>query len=176
MIKCPDCGSDNPDEATFCRTCGENLSAIKPKEETKSDNQEVAKYCVKCGYGIKDKSTEICPKCGAKQTFKSTKYCGNCGAEIDINAEICHKCGVRVMYRPTSNKSTILAAVLSFFIPGLGQIYDGKVGRGISFFIVICILYALYFLIFPLIIGFLLWIYCIYDAYRIAKNINLGIE
>lgn len=147
MIKCPDCGSDNPDEATFCRKCGENLSAIKPKEETKSDNQEVAKYCVKCGYGIKDKSTEICPKCG-----------------------------VRVMYRPTNNKSTILAAVLSFFIPGLGQIYDGKVGRGISFFIVICILYALYFLIFPLLIGFLLWIYCIYDAYRIAKNINLGIE
>lgn len=32
MIKCPDCGSDNPDEATFCRKCGENLSAIKPKE------------------------------------------------------------------------------------------------------------------------------------------------
>lgn len=85
MIKCPDCGSDNPDEATFCRKCGENLSAIKPKEETKSDNQEVAKYCVKCGYGIKDKSTEICPKCGAKQTFKSTKYCGNCGADR-------HKC------------------------------------------------------------------------------------
>ena len=124
MIKCPDCGSDNPDEATFCRKCGENLSAIKPKEETKSDNQEVAKYCVKCGYGIKDKSTEICPKCGAKQTFKSTKYCGNCGAEIDINAEICPKCGVRVMYRPTNNKSTILAAVMSIFIPGLGQIYD----------------------------------------------------
>lgn len=147
MIKCPYCGSDNPDEATFCRICGENLSTVKTTKEINSENQEVAKYCVKCGYGIKDNSTDICPKCG-----------------------------VRVMYRPTNNKSTILAAILSFFIPGLGQLYDGKIGRGISFFIVICILYALYFLIFPLLIGFILWIYCIYDAYHIAKNINLGIE
>lgn len=126
MIKCPDCGSENPDEATFCRICGENLSSVKTIEDTKSDNQEVVKYCVKCGYGIKDKSTDVCPKCGAKQTVKSTKYCENCGAKIDINAEICPKCGVRVMYKPANNKSTILAAVLSFFIPGLGQIYDGK--------------------------------------------------
>ena len=38
MIKCPYCGSDNPEEATFCRICGEKLSAAKTIEETESLN------------------------------------------------------------------------------------------------------------------------------------------
>ncbi len=69
---------------------------------------------------------------------KETKFCPNCGAEIDKNAEICPKCGVRVMV-PTyvEKKSTGIAAVLSFVFVGLGQIYNGQIGKGILFVIIV---------------------------------------
>lgn len=120
---------------------------------------------------------------------KNTKYCVNCGAEIDARAEICPKCGVRVAPPPassappvqppqpviTEHKNEGLAAVLSFIFVGLGQIYNGQIGKGILFIIigVICVVLML------VLIGFLfyliLWIYNIYDAYETAKKINAGL-
>ena len=70
-------------------------------------------------------------------------------------------------------KSEGLAAVLSFFVPGLGQIYDGEIGRGI----VIFLLTGIVALTVIAVIGFLLlplyWIWNIYDAYKIAQHINM---
>ena len=51
------------------------------------------------------------------------------------------------------------AAVLSFFIPGLGQIFMGRVLAGIGWFFIVPIFYL--FLIVP---GILMHIFCIYDA------------
>lgn len=117
--------------------------------------------------------------------MEETKFCPNCGAEIDINAEICPKCGVRVMEAPKSaprteyvvrnEKNAGLAAVLSFFIPGLGQIYNGEIGKGLlliilSFFAAILIIVLIGMIIYPLI-----WIYGIYDAYNTANKINSGV-
>ena len=108
---------------------------------------------------------------------RKTKFCSNCGAEIDARAEICPKCGVRVAPPPTvvaERKSEGLAAVLSFLFVGLGQIYNGQIGKGILF-IVVGVVAVLSMLI---LIGFLLyplfWIYNIYDAYSTAKEINAG--
>lgn len=115
---------------------------------------------------------------------KKTKFCSNCGAEIDARAEICPKCGVRVAPPPppTSNPPTVMAerkneglsAVLSFLFVGLGQIYNGQIGKGILF-IVVGVVAVLSMLI---LIGFLLyplfWVYNIYDAYTTAKAINAG--
>lgn len=71
-------------------------------------------------------------------------------------------------------KSEGLAAVLSFLFVGLGQIYNGQIGKGILF-IVVGVVAVLSMLI---LIGFLLyplfWIYNIYDAYTTAKEINAG--
>ena len=92
-------------------------------------------------------------------------------------AEICPKCGVRVKAAPVSiqRKEPGIAAVLSFIFVGLGQIYNGQIGKGISF-IVIGVIFLFTML---LLIGFILyplfWIYNIYDAYNTAKNINSGI-
>jgi TM2 domain-containing membrane protein YozV len=55
-----------------------------------------------------------------------------------------------------TNKNPILAAVLSFIFPGLGQIYCGKIARGIV------ILFTAW-LVFP-------WVYGIFDAYNLAKG------
>lgn len=103
------------------------------------------------------------------------KFCANCGNEIDEKAEICPKCGVRVKQFPVHGemKSSGIAVILSFFITGLGQIYNGQIGKGILFIIIGFILA----LSFSILIGFLLfplfWIYNMYDAYETAERINL---
>ena len=73
---------------------------------------------------------------------------------------------------PVFYKNPGLAAVLSFFYMGLGQIYNGQIAKGI-FFIVI---YSLSWILVVLLIGMLttpiLFIYGMYDAYKSAEKIN----
>lgn len=52
-------------------------------------------------------------------------------------------------------------AILSFFIPGLGQLVKGQVGKGILFFFGVII--GLIFLAIP---GIIIWIWQIVDAYN----------
>jgi TM2 domain-containing membrane protein YozV len=48
-----------------------------------------------------------------------------------------HLAGARIMYfRRGKMRDPGIAAVLSFFIPGVGQIYNGKILRGIFWLIV----------------------------------------
>ena len=74
------------------------------------------------------------------------KFCSECGAIIKAKAEICPKCGVRQMPRPvavnlgttaSNGKSRIAAALLAFFLGGLGvhKFYLGQVGLGIVYLI-----------------------------------------
>ena len=76
---------------------------------------------------------------------------------------------------PVFYKNPGLAAVLSFFYMGLGQIYNGQILKGIAFFIT----YSISWLLIWFFIGFLttpiLWIYGIYDAYKSAEKINVDI-
>jgi TM2 domain-containing membrane protein YozV len=69
-------------------------------------------------------------------------------------------------------KSPGLAAVLSFFVPGVGQVYNGQIAKGLFFFV----LYSLGWFLAAIVIGFFLlvpvWIYSIYDGYRTAERIN----
>ena len=61
-------------------------------------------------------------------------------------------------------KSAGLAAVLSFFIPGPGQIYNGEILKGLVLIVIDAINAALMYVITV--------IYAIYDAYRTAERIN----
>ncbi|MDP1551403.1 MAG: zinc ribbon domain-containing protein [Methanobacteriaceae archaeon] len=103
------------------------------------------------------------------------KYCSNCGAEIDSKAEICPKCGVRQKGTYIiQEKNPGVAAVLSALWVGLGQIYNGEIGKGILLMVV----YTISAVLMVLIIGFIttpiLWVYGVYDAYNSAKMINSG--
>jgi TM2 domain-containing membrane protein YozV len=62
-------------------------------------------------------------------------------------------------------KNPGVAAVLSFFFPGLGQIYHGQIVIGIVLF---PLTIALYFMI----IGIALHLYWVYDAYTYATKMN----
>ena len=102
-------------------------------------------------------------------------FCKACGSEIFAEAEICPKCGVRQKPNPQNQlKSPIVAALLSFVWIGIGQIYNGQVGKGILFMI----LQVLNCFLFLVAIGFLtvpaFWLYGIYDAYTTAEKINRG--
>jgi len=64
----------------------------------------------------------------------------------------------KVVYYEQKKKNAGIATALSFIIPGVGQMYLGKVGKGILI-LIFC------WLIIP-------WLYGIYDAYTSANNYN----
>ena len=70
----------------------------------------------------------------------------------------------------------ILAAILSFIIPGLGQVYAGDIRKGIIFIVIFFIFTILAYLVFNWvsIVATLFLIYSIYaafDAYVLAKGL-----
>jgi len=71
---------------------------------------------------------------------------------------------------PGNQKSPILAAVCSFLVPGLGQVYNGEgYVKGFMYYIGIYIGFIL--LLIP---GLAIWAYSIYNAYTTANKINAG--
>jgi len=69
-------------------------------------------------------------------------------------------------------KNPSVATVLSFFIMGLGQIYNGQIGKGILFIILYTISIALMFVVVGFITTPILWIWGMVDANNSAKKIN----
>ena len=108
-------------------------------------------------------------------------FCRNCGAVISREAEICPACGVRQRDPPTSGLDSaveqlteggnpFVAAVLSALFPGLGQIYNRELEKGLlvivaSFLALFSILVGIGLLLYPAV-----WLYAIYDAYTVADR------
>lgn len=65
----------------------------------------------------------------------------------------------------------ILAAILSFIIPGLGQAIVGDVKKGVIFFVIAIVLAIISFLtgFLTSIVGLIFAIYAAYDAYKMAQ-------
>jgi TM2 domain-containing membrane protein YozV len=110
-------------------------------------------------------------------------YCFSCGEVIKAEAEICPACGVRQKIKPLYQMKTNvqpmknpgIAAVASFFFAGLGQIYNGEIGKGL----ILILVQTMNLFLMILVIGFftypIVWIYGIYDAYKTAEKINAEI-
>ncbi|MCK0472483.1 hypothetical protein [Halalkalibacter sp. APA_J-10(15)] len=69
-------------------------------------------------------------------------------------------------------KNPGLAAVLSALWCGLGQIYNGQIGKGIIFIIIQAINGLLMFVLIGFITAPLMWIWGMIDAYRVAERLN----
>lgn len=69
-------------------------------------------------------------------------------------------------------KSPGLAAVLSFFICGLGQIYNGQILKGLIFLVAYLISWLMMWIMIGFITTPILWIWGIVDAYSKAQKIN----
>jgi len=97
--------------------------------------------CNRCG-------KSICPEC--QMQLAGENYCRDCIAAKTGTGET-----------REAEHSPSLAAILSFVIAGLGQIYNGQPGKGLLIFFT-------GWLIIPWIIG-------IFDAYATAKKIRQGV-
>ncbi len=65
-----------------------------------------------------------------------------------------------------------MAAILSVLFPGLGQVYNGEIAKGVIFiFIGIILLVTIRFLV-GIVLFPIFWFYNIYDAYDTTKQIN----
>lgn len=68
-----------------------------------------------------------------------------------------------------ASKSPGVALLLSFFISGAGQMYNGQVGKG---FLMLIGTIALWFVL----LGWTVWIWAMVDAYQTAKRMNLAYQ
>jgi TM2 domain-containing membrane protein YozV len=69
-------------------------------------------------------------------------------------------------------KSPGLAAVLSFLWCGLGQIYNGEIGKGVAMLAAYIVSVVLIFIAIGLVTTPLLWIWGMIDAYNTAERLN----
>ena len=74
-----------------------------------------------------------------------------------------------------SSKNEGFAAVLSFFITGAGQIYNGQLMKGVLLFVFQLFNWFLCAIGIGVIFLIVVWIYGIWDAYGTAKKINTNI-
>lgn len=149
MVLCQNCGSEVDEGVKFCKNCG---SEIKVEEKNVDVNK--TKFCSNCGFEMP----------------QSTKFCPECGTTTDGSPQVVNNAIVN------SDKSPELAAVLSFLIIGLGQIYLGLTKKGIMLLIAAIISGFLMLIIIGWITWFIVWIYAIYDAYNSGNKIRNGIR
>jgi TM2 domain-containing membrane protein YozV len=109
------------------------------------------------------------------------KYCTSCGGELtEMDALSCPHCGDISSEATTRSgkKNPVLAVILSFFILGLGQLYNGQFGKA-----VICAFFGYPALVLAYSakelgnlygIVLLIWLFSLYDAYNVATRLNSG--
>ena len=173
MPYCPSCGKEVQGGERFCPNCGSSLS----QQQTQT------------GYTASqtDYSTPIQPG----QTYSGYDQGG-------YQQPLSGQYGYQQPPVYASEKSTGIALILGLIVGfiglwGIGQIYVGKIARGIIFLILGLILMPILFVIaffsvaaiFDLAVGlffiipiiyFILWIYQAYDAYKLAQEYNMNIR
>lgn len=107
-------------------------------------------------------------------------FCTKCGNANRDDAKFCRACSTALAAPattvrtpvPAAPKSPGVAAVLSFFVCGLGQIYNGQISKGILMIVAYMVSAMLIFLAVGIITTPILWIWGMVDAYSTAERIN----
>ena len=84
--------------------------------------------------------------------------CPECKSNISDQAYMCPSCGYEVKQKQPE-PSLGIAAILSFFIPGLGQLYKGQILNGLLWLALVVVGYSLF-----LVPGLILHLFCIIGA------------
>jgi TM2 domain-containing membrane protein YozV/RNA polymerase subunit RPABC4/transcription elongation factor Spt4 len=179
---CTSCGAIISTGSTTCASCG------APQRRQVSGGG--GGFCGSCGTALISKNAP-CPSCGhVKTTFNpqqaNSGFCGSCGAALIGKSTTCMKCGyTKTKYNPMTppqgalykNEGTglILSIVLGLFcLNGIGQIYAGKVGRGIGIMIGSWVLIVVGILTFGIgLIAYLaIFIWQIFDTKKLCREFN----
>jgi TM2 domain-containing membrane protein YozV len=109
------------------------------------------------------------------------KFGCECGGNLEVTNE--NKENVRPVPTQRVNreyyqkeKSPLLALILSFFIPGLGQFYNGHGEKGIIFLVSGIVSAILVFFIIGAVLYLIVWVFAMFDAFDSADRINKGKE
>lgn len=140
----------------------------------------------------------VCPSCGRTVSDPTMGFCPACGYSFPqqpSQPNPSYQYGAQP-YGPAAypRKSMAIAVLLSFLIPGVGQLYVGKVPRGVLYLLVLVALTAASFVLTmnvdvndvasinraatdPLFIGVTLaslgmWAFSLYDTYRLVNKYN----
>ena len=179
---CTSCGAIISTGSTTCASCG------APQRRQVSGGG--GGFCGSCGTTLISKNAP-CPSCGhVKTTFNpqqaNSGFCSSCGAALIGKSTTCMKCGyTKTKYNPMTppqgalykNEGTglILSIVLGLFcLNGIGQIYAGKVGRGIGIMIGSWVLIVVGVLTFGIgLIAYLaIFIWQIFDTKKLCREYN----
>lgn len=113
-------------------------------------------------------------------------FCPNCGTRVPDNAQFCSNCGAALEpqtgapagqtqtppVESAGRTNTLIAAVLSVLLSGLGQLYLGARKRGLVFVAVGIILIAWFAVMGVADVYPLFWAYGIYDTLKIAARLS----
>jgi TM2 domain-containing membrane protein YozV len=105
----------------------------------------------------------FCPECGKSVENETSKFCNECGAKLTIIA-VEQKASNQVKIEKRNSATPMIC---SFFIPGLGQVYNGDNVKGTAIFLGTVI--GAFIFIIP---GLAVWIFGLYDAYTTANKMN----
>lgn len=83
---CMSCGRPIPDEAPYCRYCGDE-TGVEPQGGRKAGNR-----CPECGAALKP-GQKFCVSCGASIPFEVSAGCPQCGWPLADDACYCEGCG-----------------------------------------------------------------------------------
>ncbi|MGZ4908084.1 MAG: zinc-ribbon domain-containing protein [Halobacteriota archaeon] len=140
---CTNCGVSVARDAKYCQRCGELLSAgsemLSPPPPPPSSTPDIHSYV-----GVDHPDRPL-----MAPTYQPQHYDG---AQAMVG-----------------RKSPGIAAVLSFLIIGLGQIYNGQILKGLLM-LGVAILCGI--TIVGLVVSFIIWLYGVFDAYGTAKRMN----
>jgi len=125
-----------------------------------------------------------CEACGNVIVGPSCTHCGTAitvAAPVPVRSTGTGVAGAQPAIYPPNQPPAIIAiapknpgvaAVLSFFFVGLGQIYNGQIGKGIVLIVAYIFSILLIFVFIGIITTPLLWIFGMIDAYQTADRLN----
>jgi len=190
---CPRCGRDNLPNARYCNDCGfalyEIQSLLKPQKDPEEPSEPASTGAIApAGEPAVPKkkedpkkpyvrTTSMLPKDPEDVTRTNRVPDRPVGPEkvtdpVAVQPSPAPVSGAVSQYPPAAVPERIrnpsLAAALSL-LPGLGQVYNGMLLKGIILFVATILGLLIY-----IIPGACVWVFSIYDAFRTAEKINRG--
>jgi len=123
-----------------------------------TENEENAKFCKECNEPFYEPTTN---KTNKEPDRKNQDQEDKTERKVSMDNQ-----------PPKFYKNPSISTILSFFFMGLGQIYNGQIGKGILFIVLYAISAALMLVVVGFITTPILWIWGMVDANNSAKIIN----